>query len=244
MAMTNIETSREWAPFERDVADLDGYVYTTNPSLSSRIASQRHSDAIHAAIDFRGKRVIDIGCGDGTYSVELYDRGRPYSVYALDPAARAIESAQRKTGARNIRFETASAYEIPRDDNSFDIAHLRGVLHHMDRPYDAISEAFRVAPSVIVLEPNGYNMGLKLIERLSKYHCEHGEKSYPPARLDRWVSRVGATVTRRDWVCLVPYFCPDWLARSMKRIEPIVESIPLCNRLGCSTYIMVATRSA
>ncbi len=242
--MTKTQANREWAQFDRDVADHDGYVYTTNPSLSSRIASRRHSDAIHAALDFQGKRVIDIGCGDGAYSIELYDRGRPSSIYALDPAPKAIKSAQFKTGGRDIHFETASAYEIPCDDNAFDIAHLRGVLHHMDRPDHAISEAFRVAPTVIILEPNGYNMGLKLIERASKYHREHGEKSYPPARLDYWVGRLGGKVTHRAFVCIVPYFCPDWLARSMNRIEPIVESIPLCNRLGCSTYIMVATRPA
>ncbi|MGO9471742.1 MAG: class I SAM-dependent methyltransferase [Isosphaeraceae bacterium] len=240
--MTKIQVSREWAQFERDAANYEGYVYTTNPSLSSRMASLRHSDAIHDALDFRGKSVIDIGCGDGTYSIELFDRGRPSSIYALDPAAKAIAIARRKTGGRNITFEAASAYEIPRDDDTFDIAHLRGVLHHMDRPYDAIREAFRVATTIILLEPNGYNMGLKLIERASRYHRDHGEKSYPPVRLDRWVERLGGTVTRRNWVCLVPYFCPDWLARSMKRAEPIVESIPLFNRLGCSTYIMLATR--
>ena len=111
--MTKIESSREWAPFERDVADHDGYVYTTNPSLSSRIASRRHSDAIHAAFDFRGKRVIDIGCGDGTYSIELYDRGRPSSIYAFDPAAKAVDIARRKAGAREITFEVASAYDDP-----------------------------------------------------------------------------------------------------------------------------------
>jgi ubiquinone/menaquinone biosynthesis C-methylase UbiE len=242
--MPQIEMSREWAPFERDVADHDGYVYTTNPSLSSRIAGKRHSDAIHAALDFRGKRVIDVGCGDGTYSVELFDRGGPASIHAIDPAARAVESARRKAGSRAISFEVASAYDIPRDNSSFDIAHLRGVLHHMDRPFDAIREALRVAPTIILLEPNGYNMGLKLIEKASRYHREHGEKSYPPARLDRFVRRLGARVIHRSFVCIVPYFCPDWFARTMKRIEPIVEAIPIADRLGCSTYIMVATRNA
>jgi len=242
--VTEIELSREWAQFERDVADLDGYVYTTNPSLSSRIASRRHSDAIHDALEFRDKRVIDIGCGDGTYSIELYDRGRPSSMYALDPAAKAVEIARRKAGTRQITFEVASAYDIPCDDNSFEIAHLRGVLHHMDRPFDAISEALRVAPTMIMLEPNGYNMGLKLIEKASRYHREHGEKSYPPSRLDGYVRRLGAQVTDRSFVCLVPYFCPDWFARTMKRIEPIVESFPVANQLGCSTYIMVARRNA
>ena len=176
--------------------------------MSSRIANRRHSDAILAALDFRGKRVIDIGCGDGTYSVELYDRGRPVRVDGIDPAARAVETARKKAGARNITFEVGSAYEISRDDNSFDIAHLRGVLHHMDRPFDAIREALRVAPTIVLLEPNGYNIGLKLIEKLSRYHREHGEKSYPPSRLVRWARQSGGTVVYRRFVCVVPFFLP------------------------------------
>jgi ubiquinone/menaquinone biosynthesis C-methylase UbiE len=240
--MTQIETSREWAPFERDVADHGGYVYTTNPSLSNRIASERHSDAIYAAVAFRDKRVIDVGCGDGTYSIELHDRGRPASIHAIDPAASAVSIARRNAGTREITFEVASAYELPFDDDTFDVAHLRGVLHHMDRPFDAIREALRVAPTIVVLEPNGYNMVLKLIEKLSRYHREHGEKSYPPSRLDRFARESGASVIYRRFVCLVPYFCPDWFARAMKRIEPIVESVPVANRLGCGSYAMVAQR--
>jgi ubiquinone/menaquinone biosynthesis C-methylase UbiE len=242
--MTQIESSREWAPFERDVAEHDGYVYTTNPPLSSRIASRRHSDAVHSAFDFRGKRVIDVGCGDGTYSIELYDRGCPATIYAFDPAAKAVEVARRKAGARNITFEVASAYQIPRGDNSFDVAHLRGVLHHMDHPFEAIREALRVAPTIVLLEPNGYNMGLKGIEKTSRYHLAHGEKSYPPRRLDRFARQLGAKVIYRDFCCLVPYFSPDWFAKAMKRLEPIVESLPLVNRLACGSYCMVATRTA
>ena len=114
----------------------------------------------------------------------------------------------------------------------------------MDRPFDAIREALRVAPTIILLEPNGYNMGLKLIEKASRYHREHGEKSYPPRGSIALSGDLGARVTYRSFACIVPYFCPDWFARAMKRIEPIVESLPLADRLGCSTYIMVATRNA
>ena len=119
-----------------------------------------------------------------------------------------------------------------------------GVLHHMERPVDALREALRVASTIVVLEPNGYNLGLKLIEKLSKYHREHGEKSYPPSRLERWVRDLGGRVEARDWVCLVPYFCPDWVARVTKVLEPLVESIPLVRRFGCGSFLIVATREA
>ena len=241
----SVDTStREWASFNHDVSRNDGYLYTTNSSLSSRIASRRHSDAILAAADFRGKRVIDVGCGDGTLTVELYDSGSPASIHAFDPAPNAIEVARRKTGGRQITFEVDSAYNIPCADNSFDIAHLRGVLHHMDRPVDALRESLRVASTIVVLEPNGYNLGLKLIEKLSSYHREHDEKSYQPHRLERWVGELGGRVEGRDWICFVPYFCPDWLARATKALEPLVESVPLVDRFGCGAFVMVATRGS
>jgi SAM-dependent methyltransferase len=241
--VTDTHPSPEWAPFDKDAAHNQGYLYTTGASLSSRIAARRQSDAILAALAFSAKRVIDIGCGDGTYTVEIYDRGQPSSVYGLDPAPNAIDTARSKTGGRNITYETASAYDIPTANDMFDVAQLRGVLHHLDRPVDALREAMRVAPVIVVLEPNGYNLGLKAIEKLSTYHRDHGEKSYAPANLERWVRELGGRVVSRDWVGLVPYFCPDWFARTMKVIEPVVESVPLLNRLGCGTFVMVAART-
>ena len=186
--------------------------------------------------------MIDIGCGDGTFSIELHDRGRPFGIHAIDVAEGPVEIARRRAGARDITFEVASAYDIPRGDNSFDIAHVRGVLHHMDRPFAVMREALRVAPTLILLEPNGYNMGLKMIEKLSRYHREHGERSYPPGRLDRFARQLSRRVTHRSFFCTVPYFCPDWFARAMKRIEAKVESLPLVNQLACGAYVMVAER--
>ena len=240
--MIDPQSSREWAPFDKDVAHNEGYLYTTNPSLSSCIAAQRHSDAIFATVDFSGKCVIDIGCGDGTYSVELYDRGKPCSIFALDPAPKAIEVARQRIGGRNITCTTESAYYIPCSESTFDIAYLRGVLHHMDRPFDALKEALRVASTIVVLEPNGYNIALKVIEKMSRYHREHGEKSYPPFKIDRWVHELGARVSSRDWMCLVPFFCPDWFARAMRSVEPLVEATPLVNRVACGAYLMVASK--
>jgi hypothetical protein len=37
-------------------------------------------------------------------------------------------------------------------------------------------------------------------------------------------------------------FCPDWLARSAKCLEPIVERTPVLNALGCAIYVFVAER--
>jgi hypothetical protein len=38
-------------------------------------------------------------------------------------------------------------------------------------------------------------------------------------------------------------FCPDWLARLLKAIEPPIERLPLINRIFCSVYVFQARRA-
>jgi SAM-dependent methyltransferase len=228
--------------FNRDVSSNQGYLYTTHASLSSYLANRRLTDAALTLADFRGKRVLDIGCGDGAYTFELFDRGKPASMTGIDPAQEAIKSAKQKKGDRKITFETQNAESLPYPSDSFDLVHIRGVLHHMNKPIKALAEAFRVAPSVIVIEPNGYNPILKLLERLSKYHIKHGEKSYTPRTLREWISQLGGKVEEKQYAGLVPFFCPDLLARLLKSIERPVENVPILKSLACAVYVIVAVR--
>jgi ubiquinone/menaquinone biosynthesis C-methylase UbiE len=230
------------APFNRDVAANQGYLYTTNASLSSFLANRRLTDAALAAVDFRGKRVLDVGCGDGAYTLELFDRGRPATMRGIDPAHEAVQVARRKKGDRPIRFDVQGADALPYEADSFDLVHVRGVLHHTDRPVDTLREAIRVAPTVIVIEPNGYNPVLKLLERFSRYHIEHRERSFAPVVLKRWVHGVGGTVRSFRYAGLVPFFCPDRMARVLKLLEPVVERAPLVRALSCAVGVYVIVR--
>jgi ubiquinone/menaquinone biosynthesis C-methylase UbiE len=231
-----------FAPFNRDVEANRGYLYTTHARLSSRLANRRLTQATLDLTSLAGKHLVDIGCGDGTYTRALYDEGHPASVHGIDPAISAIEVAINHPEARPITYEVQSAYDLSFDDDSFDVAYLRGVLHHMDRPFQAIKEAFRVAPTIVIIEPNGYNPVLKLLERYSSYHVAHGEKSYSSRLLDQWVTDAGGRVEKSFWAGLVPMFCPDWLAKTTKLVEPLVERLPVVNRFCCAVYVSLAVR--
>lgn len=100
----------------------------------------------------------------------------------------------------------------------------------------------RLATEVIIHEPNGNNLGLKIIEKASPYHREHAEKSYFPGQIKRWIEKAGGRVTRCRFAGFVPMFCPTWLARVTKAIEPLVETVPLLNSLGCTVFVVVGER--
>ena len=92
-----------------------------------------------------------------------------------------------------------------------------------------------------MLEPNGLNPGSKVIEKVSPYHREHNERSYSRWKLRGWYQRAGGKVVEEKYGIFVPMFCPDWMARPMKALEPAVESIPGLRELGCSAYVARVT---
>jgi len=229
-------------PFEKDVVRSGGYRYTTDAPLSSRLANERITEASLASADWRGRRVLDLGCGDGTYTAELLRLGEPASIHGVDPAPSAVTAANARADDERMTFAVGSATTLPHADGEFNLAYLRGVLHHMERPVDALAAALRLAPLIVVVEPNGYNAGLKVLERVSRYHREHAEQSFAPRRLDRWVTSVGGTLVSRRFVGFVPMFAPDRYARAAKRIEPALERTPGARQAMCAQYVFAASR--
>jgi ubiquinone/menaquinone biosynthesis C-methylase UbiE len=241
--MREQKLKQEVAAFDRDASGGEGYVYTIGDRLSTRLATGKLENLILQAISFEGKRVADIGCGDGHFTRRFWDRGNPSFMAGIDPAANAIQVANAKRGDRNIDFEVGNGHALPWPDGSFDLAVIEGVLHHDDEPWSTIREAFRVAPNVVILEPNGYNMGLKVIEKVSSYHREHAERSYPPMRLKRWIREAGGTIVSARYGGFVPMFAPDLVARAMKAFEPLVERMPVLQTLASAVIVVVARRT-
>jgi SAM-dependent methyltransferase len=235
------QANKSVSAFNQDAVRHQGYLYSTNAPLSSQMANKRISDITLENVDLCDKTVLDIGCGDGVYTIELFDKIRVKRMLGVDYAAQAVEIARAKSGVRPIQYEVQSAYSLPYATKSFDVAILRGVLHHLDDPVPALKEALRVATLVWVIEPNGYNPGLKFLEKFSRYHIEHHEKSYAPVYLDREIKKLGGKVLQRKWAGFVPMFCPNWLAKLMKVIEPVVESVPVIKHLGCAVYVFSAS---
>ncbi len=93
--------------------------------------------------------ILDVGCGVhpvGDVNVDL-----PF-LLASDSGVR----AEVKTGANVFTSE----YNLPFRDNSFEVAHFHGLLHHLNDPKRAWREMARVAKDMIVgLEPSFLNPG-------------------------------------------------------------------------------------
>ena len=228
--------------FDRDAETNKGYYYTKSVRLSCRLATQRSMDAILATERLCNRSVVDVGCGDGFYTIRFWDRAQPKSMVGLDPAGHAIAVANTNKENRLVQFLVGDAHQLPFSDNSFDVALVQSILHHDDNPKDVIREAFRVATEIVIHEPNGNNLGLKVIEKLSRYHREHNEKSYTSSQMRRWIEESGGVIAYQRFAGFVPMFCPSVIARTMKVLEPVVEALPLVSKFACAVTVIVARR--
>ena len=232
--------------FDDDVRRTGSYAYTAE-KLSARYANGRVSEGIARIYPFESKRVLDLGCGDGTYSLEFVMLGAK-EVLGIDPASVAVEAASKKALAAGmadkLRFEVGNIYDpnLLQGRPRFDCVVLRGVLHHLPDPERAVVCAAGLADSMIILEPNGYNPVLKILERVSRYHIEHEEQSFFSTTLTSWIRAAGFQVKAVQHINLVPMFCPDWMAKVCRSLSPIVERIPVVRTLGCGQCLILASR--
>jgi len=230
--------------FDRDASSHGGYLYTKTARLSSQMATRRTTDIILETGCFAGRSVLDVACGDGFYTVRFWDSGKPRAMMGVDAARGAIEVAKANRGDRPIAFLVGDVHNLPWRDNQFDLALIQSILHHDGDPAAIIREAFRLAPEILIHEPNGNNFGVKLFEKFSKYHREHHEKSYTTRQLRRWIAEAGGKVVFHRFAGFVPMFCSDRVARMAKAVEPLIERVPVLSALGCAVVVLIGRREA
>ena len=97
----------------------------------------------------RPERVVDVGCGTGTFAIALAHSAP--DVIAVDGDDDVLALAQTKDGAEHVTWVPGLAGELPLDDASADVVTMSLLLHHLAP--DAKSQALRDVRRV--LRPGG-----------------------------------------------------------------------------------------
>lgn len=110
-------------------------------------------DFIEKVVPLAKSSVLDIGCGNGVFTLYLKDRCR--SVTGVDFSSNML--AENPCGGL-IQGDAAC---LPLPAESFDATFEANVLHHVDSPRQVVTEMARVARRwVVLIEPNRYNPGM------------------------------------------------------------------------------------
>lgn len=124
-----------------------------------------------------GMRVLDFGCGPGSITVGLAEHvGTDGRVVGIDSSAAAIGMARTAAGdLPGLQFAVASVYNLPMNDESFDVAFGHQVLQHLADPVAALRDIQRV------LRPGGL-VGVRDADYGTMTHHPH----YP--EIDEWLA--------------------------------------------------------
>jgi SAM-dependent methyltransferase len=121
------------------------------PSYSWRFGQDRRLGMVEDWVPLEGARILDIGCGIGTY----VRRFRAYSddVYGVEVEEERVAEASRELP--NIQL--ARGEELPFPDDGFDLVFSNEVIEHVDDDRRTIGEAVRVTKvggHIVTFAPN------------------------------------------------------------------------------------------
>jgi len=120
-------------------ADARGY---------QRIMGRFSAGLAKSYLDFAGhppgEKILDVGCGTGSMSFALADRGDHDQILGIDVSEIFVDYAKVQNGDDRITFEVGDAASLRFVDGYFDRAVSQLVLQFMPDPYPAVKEMCRV----------------------------------------------------------------------------------------------------
>ncbi|MGE5352354.1 MAG: methyltransferase domain-containing protein [Acidobacteriota bacterium] len=176
----------------------------------------------------KDKKLLEYGCGTGSYSLQWLKLGAIVS--GIDISDEAIKIAKKNISGSgyNADYFVMNAEKTEFPDNCYDIIVGSGILHHLDLN-NSFAELFRLLNNnghAIFLEPLGHNPLINLFRKLTpsmRTEDEHPlrEKDLQLAR--KYFSRVNAEYFSLFTLIAIPF-------RSSKHFNSILSFLEKMDR--------------
>lgn len=141
VGMTGQDTE---APAHRRANDCDAFAAAYSAENDDSLANAYYERPAMLALagDVAGRSILDVGCGSGSLSAALRDRGA--TVTAVDASAGMLELAEERLGD-DVELRAADLNDrLPFDHGSFDDVIASLVLHYLEDWTTALTEMRRV----------------------------------------------------------------------------------------------------
>jgi ubiquinone/menaquinone biosynthesis C-methylase UbiE len=130
---------------------------------------------------YKGKKVLEIGCGVGIDSLQFARAGAELTGVDLTPNAIKLAGLNLEIHGYRATFVNQNAEDLKLPENHFDAVYSHGVLHHTPRPWKAIEEVYRVLKpggEAIIMLYKKYSW-MHLLTYFKGVHVEHEEREAP-----------------------------------------------------------------
>lgn len=222
------ETSRVRVDFDRYSGR---YAQTVNDSISFsglqvdffiKAKAERLLDLLRGHFgETRNLRLIDVGCGVGSYHPLL--RGMVGAIHGVDISPDSLDQALKANP--DVSYKEFDGRTLPFDDRAFDVAYAICVLHHvppLQRPEFMLEMARVVRPGglIVIFEHNPINPAT----RYAVWKCPFDEDAVLLSRGESLtlLREAGAARLSARYMLAVPAL-RGWL----RRVDDALSGIPL-----------------
>ncbi|MFB6202218.1 MAG: class I SAM-dependent methyltransferase [Halorhabdus sp.] len=208
-------------------------------SGGGRLIDRREKEAVLEALGpVEDKRVLEIACGTGRFTVMLAERGA--DVVGLDISQPMLQQGRQNAAVAGVsdhlQFFRGDAERLPFPDDHFDAVLAMRFFHLADDPTAYLREMRRVATDVIVFDTfnrfsarSVYNWALPM-----------GSRLYSRWEVDRLLKAADLTLVDAAHDFILPYgfyrAIPDGLAATFRVADQAVSRIPGAYRLASVSY--------
>lgn len=202
-----------------EVAFFDAHAAADDYNVFSESANARLIDSFVRLSGLEpGARVIDLGCGSGTFTYLLKQRG--YAAAGLDMSPKLLQLARRKYP--DLQFDEGDVEALPYEDGSVDGILLSGIVHHLPDARQCAGEVMRVLKRkgrFVAFDPNRANPFMYLYRDRSSpfYHSVGVTANERPVRAREVAEtfRAAGLEVRTDYLSKLPY---RYVASPMARV--------------------------
>lgn len=162
--------------------------------------------------DLKGKNVLEYGCGTGSFSFDLAEKGA--LVFGIDISDIAIEEAKKtastKTFKDNLNFSVMNAENLKYEDDFFDRICGNSILHHLElkTSLNELSRVIKKGGNAVFIEPLGHNPIINLYRMLTpklRSEDEHPLKSSDLKLFAQYFSNVNISYFHLTTLLAVPF---------------------------------------
>jgi len=180
-----------------------------------------------------GKRLLDVGCGTGWFSLRAIQEGA--EVVSVDIGSALLKKVSEKCEAESVVSDILS---LGVKDKTFDYVLATEVIEHTDNPWRALTEIHRVLKNngiLIMTVPNRiwhFTVHIAKALNIRKYNGYENWVGY--YQLQKWFKELGFNVEEMFGFHLFPFVFPF--------LYPILDKLDSFSRLYSPIMLNIAAK--
>ena len=226
---------QEWYQ-ENDVAEMyDDKRF----SGGGRFIDKREKEAVLDALGpVEDKRILEVACGTGRFTVMLADQGA--DIVGMDISEAMLEQGRQKARAAGVTdalsFMQGDAGRLPFPDNHFDAVFAMRFFHLAPDPEGFIKEMRRVTTDQVFFDTfNRYST-----RSIYNWALPMGSRLYSGREARELIVGAGLELADASHDFVVPYgfyrAIPGWVARPFRAADTAIGRTPVGDRIASVSY--------